>query len=69
MKSATKPAPEPVAFVGSTTFDIELDNQKLPLPLSLLLEGAPSLNGSAIATLDMLGTPPLMDLESSEMIC
>lgn len=50
-------------------FNIELDNQKLPLPLSLLLEGARSLNGSAIATLDMLGTPPLMDLESSEMIC
>ncbi|KAK1591380.1 hypothetical protein Q3G72_006723 [Acer saccharum] len=48
-------------------FDIELDNQKLPLLLSLLLEGARSLNGSAIATFDMLGTPPLMDLESSEM--
>lgn len=43
-------------------FDIELENKKLPLPLSLLLEGARSLNGSAIATLDMLGTPPLMDL-------
>ncbi len=43
MKSATKPAPEPVAFVGSTTFDIELENQKVLLPLSLLLEGARDL--------------------------
>lgn len=50
-------------------FDIELDNQKRPLPLFLLLEGARSLNGFAIATLDMLGTLPFMDLESSEMIC
>ncbi|KAI5638632.1 hypothetical protein M9H77_00138 [Catharanthus roseus] len=29
--------------------------------------GARSLNGSAIATLDMLGTLPLIDLESSEI--
>ena len=46
MEPATKPAQEPVAFVGSTArfrsrfrYDIELDNQKQPLPLSLLLGG------------------------------